>query len=116
MATEMSDQTNQSQSSWLQRGKQMCTVGQQEGRPPRCILTREINCGEKEEKTDGRRGDGDEERRDGHVTPSQEGREERVKRKHWKRTGSMVRDSRDNTMKKREEDGRGKVKEETRKT
>lgn len=38
-------------------------------------------------------GDGDEERRDGQVTPSREGREGRVKRKHWKRTGSMVRDS-----------------------
>lgn len=44
-------------------------------------------------------GGGDEERRDGQVTPSREGREGRVKRKHWKRTGSMVRDS-ENTVKK----------------
>lgn len=36
----------------------------------------------------------------GQVTPSQEGREERVKRKHWKRTGSMVRDS-ENRIKRR---------------
>jgi len=44
------EQTNQSQSSWLRRGKQMCTGGQQEGGPPRWILTREINCGERRRK------------------------------------------------------------------
>lgn len=31
-------------------------------------------------------------RRHGQVTTSQEGRKERVKRKHWKRTGGMVRE------------------------
>lgn len=31
-------------------------MGQQEGRPPYCVLTREINCGEEEEKTDGEEG------------------------------------------------------------
>lgn len=41
--------------------------------------------------------DGDGERGDGQVTPRQEGREERVNRKHWKRTGSMVRDRTDKT-------------------
>lgn len=31
-------------------------MGQQEGRPPSCVLTREINCREEEEKTDGEEG------------------------------------------------------------
>lgn len=56
-------------------------MGQQEGRPPRCILTREINCRGGGGKDGWRRRDGDGERTDGQVTPSQEGREERVKRK-----------------------------------
>lgn len=38
------------------------------------------------------------------MAPSHEGKEERVKRKHWKRTGSMVRDRKLN-KRKREEDG-----------
>lgn len=74
-------------------GERTCTVGQREGRPPCCVLTREINCREEEEeKMYWRRRDGDEERGDGQVTPSREGREESVKRKTLEKN-SMVREN-----------------------
>lgn len=52
MATQLKP-TNQGLAVYNVAEQTTCTVGQQEGRPPCCILTREINWREEEEKTDG---------------------------------------------------------------